>query len=105
MRYFHISWRRDSRADILTAGLLPAREVWPDEYLICEWESAGDDDYVWFHALESPPDTNSDVWELTRPDLYDLVEDSNFENGAWNPFFRTGRVSPEHLIRISRETT
>lgn len=102
MRYFHITapWNRQ---EIRQDGLQPARELFPDEYAhLREWDSAGDADYAWFHGLPAPPDMtrmrySHDVWELTRPELYILEEDSNYENGAGNPYYKTVRVLPEHL--------
>lgn len=98
LRYFHVT-NAPNREAIGREGLRPARELFPDEFEHLEdWDSAGDHDYTWFHGLPEPPrHAGSDTWELTHPHLYDLDEDSNYENGAQNPFYRTTKVSPEHL--------
>jgi hypothetical protein len=93
-RYFHIT-SPGNRAGIQHRGLVPAEDLHEDE----PGESGGGDaSSTWFHVLHKAPEhPRRDVWELTHPHLYDLDEDSNFENGASNPFVRTTRVDPDHL--------
>jgi hypothetical protein len=103
-RFFHVT-SPSNRAGISQQGLLPASDLFLDEYE--PGEHHGDASSVWFHGLHEEPGVGefgegNDVWELTHPALYDLEEDSNYENGAQNPFYRATQVAPEHLRLVSQ---